>query len=151
MVWYIVLYIVNGITCLPSQSNAGKMCRILKDASIEQNHKPGLFHCGFCGAHSDSFKILSHESESVRGKSSLIENGLGGSKKKVTSSCPNWTISGFLSCMHIQHMVYECIGSFLSSDLVRLNWVVNCAYCILKKCCRMNNSCLSVSNHRIFI
>lgn len=78
----------NGIVCLPSQSNARKMCKILKDVSIEQKHKPGLYHCGFCGAHSDSFKILSHESESARGKSFLIDDGYGGKRKKVTSSFP---------------------------------------------------------------
>ncbi|PRQ27896.1 putative calcium-dependent channel, 7TM region phosphate [Rosa chinensis] len=67
-------------------SNARKMCKILKDVSIEQKHKPGLYHCGFCGAHSDSFKILSHESESARGKSFLIDDGYGGKRKKVCAA-----------------------------------------------------------------
>ncbi|XP_050365786.1 CSC1-like protein RXW8 [Argentina anserina] len=66
--------------------NAGKMCKILKDVSIEQNHKPGLYHCGFCGVHSDSFQILSHESESSRGKTCLIDNGLVGKKRKVCAA-----------------------------------------------------------------
>ncbi|KAL6215359.1 hypothetical protein ACLB2K_014790 [Fragaria x ananassa] len=67
-------------------SNAGKMCKILKDVSIEQNHKPGLYHCGFCGANSDSFQILSHELESSRGKSSLIDNGGVEKKRKVCAA-----------------------------------------------------------------
>ncbi|KAI5354281.1 PREDICTED: CSC1 [Prunus dulcis] len=62
-------------------SDAGKVCKILKDASVDQTRKPDLFQCGFCGGASDSFKILSNETESVRGKSSLIDNGVGGRKK----------------------------------------------------------------------
>ncbi|CAL8996165.1 unnamed protein product [Prunus brigantina] len=62
-------------------SDAGKVCKILKDASVDQTRKPDLFQCGFCGGATDSFKILSNETESVRGKSSLIDNGVGGRKK----------------------------------------------------------------------
>ncbi|CAL2233882.1 unnamed protein product [Prunus armeniaca] len=62
-------------------SDAGKVCKILKDASVDQTRKPDLFQCGFCGGATDSFKILSNETESVRGKSSLIDDGVGGRKK----------------------------------------------------------------------
>ncbi|XP_008220418.1 PREDICTED: CSC1-like protein RXW8 [Prunus mume] len=62
-------------------SDAGKVCKILKDASVDQTRKPDLFQCGFCGGATDSFKILSNEMESVRGKSSLIDDGVGGRKK----------------------------------------------------------------------
>ncbi|CAL8101234.1 unnamed protein product [Prunus armeniaca] len=62
-------------------SDAGKVCKILKDASVDQTRKPDLFQCGFCGGATDSFKILSNETESVRGKSSLIDDGVSGRKK----------------------------------------------------------------------
>ncbi|BBG95123.1 hypothetical protein 1 [Prunus dulcis] len=69
-------------------SDAGKVCKILKDASVDQTRKPDLFQCGFCGGASDSFKILSNETESVRGKSSLIDNGVGGRKKVTQALAP---------------------------------------------------------------
>ncbi|ONI33332.1 hypothetical protein PRUPE_1G417700 [Prunus persica] len=53
-------------------SDAGKVCKILKDASVDQTRKPDLFQCGFCGGATDSFKILSNETESVRGKCVLL-------------------------------------------------------------------------------
>ncbi|KAM1834447.1 hypothetical protein ACFX13_016911 [Malus domestica] len=62
-------------------SNAGRMCKILRDVSVEQTHTPDLFHCGMCGGATDSLKILATDSESVKGKSSLIDNSLGGRKK----------------------------------------------------------------------
>lgn len=113
---------------LPLQSNAGKMCKILKDVSIEQNHKPGLYHCGFCGANSDSFQILSHESESSRGKSSLIDNGGVEKKRKVTNSGPN-SSSGLLLCMHIQNMVMCALVLFFCIWSTALKLVVHCVYC----------------------
>lgn len=70
------------------QSDAGKVCKILKDASVDQTRKPDLFQCGFCGGATDSFKILSNETESVRGKSSLIDDGVGGRKKVTQALAP---------------------------------------------------------------
>ncbi|KAM1875517.1 hypothetical protein FF1_042965 [Malus domestica] len=69
-------------------TDAGKMCKILKDVSVEQSHRPDLFHCGMSGGATDSFKILANDSESVKGKSSLIDNSLGGRKKVMQAVAP---------------------------------------------------------------
>nr|XP_024930643.1 CSC1-like protein RXW8 isoform X3 [Ziziphus jujuba var. spinosa] len=51
------------------KSDAEKMCRIFKAATGEHSCRQGLMRCGFCGGPPNSFKILSSEPDSVRGKS----------------------------------------------------------------------------------
>lgn len=70
---------------LSLQEDAEKMYLALKAASFERNCTPGLMQCGPCTEHTNSFKILSSELESIKEKTDLSEIDLGGTKK-VTSS-----------------------------------------------------------------
>ena len=69
---------------LSLQEDAEKMYMVLKAASIERNCTPGLMQCGPCTEHTNSFKILSSELESVKEKTDFGEIDLGG-KEKVRS------------------------------------------------------------------
>lgn len=61
-------FLILMITCLILQSDAGKICKILKPASAEQNVRPTLMKCCLCGEQPNSFRMLASEPESVNGK-----------------------------------------------------------------------------------
>lgn len=64
------------------QSDAEKMYMVLKAASIERNCTPGLMQCGPCTDHTNSFKVLSSELETVKEeRADFVDMDLVGRKK----------------------------------------------------------------------
>ena len=68
--------------CLTLQNDAEKMYMMFKDASIEKACTPGLIQCtGSCVVeHTNSFKILSSEMETVKEKADFGDMDFPGSK-----------------------------------------------------------------------
>lgn len=98
--------------CLTLQSDAEKMYMMFKEASIEKTCTPGLIQCGSCVVeHTNSFKILSPEIDTVKETADFVDIDLPGSKKVIKLSCIDktslvfrfliytWQLFGFLLCV----------------------------------------------------
>jgi len=59
------------------------MCKMLSSGcgSMEQTCKPGFTQCYFCGGSTNSFKIISNETDSIHGRTSYSDVHLNARKK----------------------------------------------------------------------
>ncbi|EXC22422.1 putative membrane protein [Morus notabilis] len=68
-------------------SDAEKMYMVLKAASVERNCTPGLMQCGPCTDHTNSFKVLSSELETVKEeRADFVDMDLVGRKKECAAA-----------------------------------------------------------------
>lgn len=74
MPYFFLLFWISKI-CFILQTDAEKMYMMFKVASNPQNCKPSLMQCGLCRQHTNSFKILSSEDDSV-GNSGFVNMDL---------------------------------------------------------------------------
>ena len=67
----ILLYSMLSFVLCPFylQSDAGKMYKMLKTCTREQQCGPNLMRCGLCGGTTSSFKMLAIESQNDKGRS----------------------------------------------------------------------------------
>ncbi|WVZ21511.1 hypothetical protein V8G54_008833, partial [Vigna mungo] len=104
------------------KDDAEYMCKMLSSGcgSMEQTCKPSFAQCYFCGGSTNSFKIISNETDSIHGRTGYSDVHLNARKKASQEHLSNSNLMNkyklFLVdvCLgHVWTLIQECAAAFV--------------------------------------